>query len=171
MALLWGLWYVSTILCSFVYLAGSPLGSRLSLGELVAGSVPVGTICGAWAVYLASCLLGRLTLSSIALGTASMVLAAALNRRRFLREWGHFSAAMPSWGKWRIPLPLTSPDWVCLAMSLAMGYVLWPLYSSRMIPEAHGNIMSGGSCYGDLPIHMQVRGVARGGSGNVIAQG
>jgi hypothetical protein len=33
---------------------------------------------------------------------------------------------------------------------------LWPLYSSRMLPTENRRIMSGGSCWADLPIHMHI---------------
>ena len=37
-----------------------------------------------------------------------------------------------------------------------LGVLFWPLYRSRMIPNIGGTIMSGGSCWADLPIHMHI---------------
>lgn len=53
-------------------------------------------------------------------------------------------------------LPLRYPDFVLIALEIFLGLWLWPLYSSRMIPDVNGYLYSGGSCYGDLPIHMQI---------------
>ena len=45
---------------------------------------------------------------------------------------------------------------VAMATVGVLSLIFWPLYSSRMIPEENGNIMSGGSCWADLPIHMHI---------------
>ena len=172
----WAAWYAATIASSFVWLTGSAAGARLSLGELLSGSVALGTIAGAWFVFLAACAVGTLCFQSIALGTGFMVWLAFLNRGAFYREVGRIllhaappaaAGAMPRGGAAsarslscallsRLRLPLTPADWVCLALVTGLGLYLFPLYSTRMIPEVHGMLWSGGSCYGDLPIHMQI---------------
>jgi len=54
-------WYAATLVGAFIWMMGSPsLTSRLSFGELVAGSLVVGTIAPAYITYLASCLLSML---------------------------------------------------------------------------------------------------------------
>ena len=190
---------------SFVWLAGSVAGARLSLGECIAGAIAVGTIGGSWAVYFAACLTGSLTPFSVTLGTGLMVGAAAMTGRRAMREIERMvstgfvvqtvssssssssNAANTSDASRRRlggngdgsgtggkrgsggfdgfvtyimgigrSIPLRNPDYVLIVLELILGLWLWPLYSSRMIPEQHGNIFSGGSCYGDLPIHMQI---------------
>jgi hypothetical protein len=53
---MWGeLWYLSTVLASFVVLCAR-FSPRLSIAELVAGSVAVGSIVPAWIVYILACL-------------------------------------------------------------------------------------------------------------------
>jgi hypothetical protein len=179
----WVVWYATTIGSTFIWLTGSVVGARLSLGELLSGSVALGTIAGAWLVFLASCAVGALNGASILLGTGVMLGLAFLNRRAFFREAGRIllhagapagggggggggapgGAAAPEPGKGgrggcgaRLRLPLTVADWVCIALEVCLGLYLFPLYSTRMIPEVNGILMSGGSCYGDLPIHMQI---------------
>lgn len=52
---------------------------------------------------------------------------------------------------------LKREGWDTLAawgLTAALGAALYPLYSSRMIPEENGKVYSGGSCWADLPIHM-----------------
>jgi hypothetical protein len=45
---------------------------------------------------------------------------------------------------------------LALIIAVAVGVVLWPVYSSHMLNEAHGMVFAGGSCWADLPIHMHV---------------
>ncbi len=49
------LWYLQTLVAAFVVLVAR-LGSALTLPELVAASVAVGTIIPAWIVYIVACL-------------------------------------------------------------------------------------------------------------------
>ena len=198
MAVLWIVWYATTIIASFVWLAGGVAGARLSLGECTAGAIAVGTIGGAWAIYFAAIVTGSLTPLSVCFGTAIMVAAAALRYKKAAREIGRMfssgqllslAAAAAAAHSPRTPpsatsgngsgerrvrnfdndkekpqtadwvtyftgvarsLPLQTPDYALIFLELILGLWLWPLYSSRMIPEAYGSIYSGGSCYGDL---------------------
>src|SRR4051812_46055797 len=43
-----------------------------------------------------------------------------------------------------------------LIVGVAVATVLLPLYWSRMLPESNGHISSGGSVWGDGPIHMHI---------------
>jgi hypothetical protein len=54
------IWYFGTIVAAFIWLLGSPLYPRLTVGELVAASIPVGTIGAAWIAFLIACLLSAL---------------------------------------------------------------------------------------------------------------
>lgn len=67
----------------------------------------------------------------------------------------------PFWRAWQTLLAkglgADRTDAYVLAATLgALSLVFWPLYSSRMLPEENGKIMSGGSCWADLPIHMHI---------------
>jgi len=43
------------------------------------------------------------------------------------------------------------------AFLLVIGVIMWPLWSSRFLPENDdGSVRSGGSCWADLPIHMHM---------------
>ncbi|RYG55556.1 hypothetical protein EON66_05000, partial [archaeon] len=46
--------------------------------------------------------------------------------------------------------------WLSLGITAMAAILFIPLYSSRMIPTVDGNIMSGGSCWADMPIHMHI---------------
>ena len=46
------LWFFATTAGGFIYLVASPVGTTLSLVELAAGAVPVGTLAAAWSVYI-----------------------------------------------------------------------------------------------------------------------
>ena len=54
------LWFVGCAAGGFIYLVGSPLANALSVGELAAAAVPVGTIASAWVVYVVACLFSSL---------------------------------------------------------------------------------------------------------------
>ena len=65
------------------------------------------------------------------------------------------------WANWRTILSrglgADGPDClIALCIFVVLGAVLWPLYSSRMIPQHDGKMWSGGSCWADLPIHMHI---------------
>lgn len=47
-------WHASMVVAAFVVLVAR-LAPRLTLPELLAASVPVGTIAGAWVIYLLAC--------------------------------------------------------------------------------------------------------------------
>lgn len=54
-------WYASCLLGAFVWLLGSPsLSANLSIGELVAGAICIGTIAPAYITYLVGCCLSML---------------------------------------------------------------------------------------------------------------
>ena len=65
------------------------------------------------------------------------------------------------WRVWRVQLAKglgadrTDALWT-LGLVGALGVPFWLLYSSRMLPMENGKIMSGGSCWADLPIHMHI---------------
>lgn len=155
---MWASWYASTIALGFIWLAGSTTGSRLSLGELIFAAIPVGTIASSWSVFFASCLTGSLSPFSIFLGTFFLAALAATRARKAFEEVRRLCRAGgdSSLGSLGAFLPLRAPDIALVALQCALAYVVWPLYNTRMIPEQHGFIWSGGSCYGDLPIHMQI---------------
>ena len=54
------LWVIGCVVGGFIYLVSSPLASSLSVGELAAAAVPVGTITAAWIVYIVACLFSSL---------------------------------------------------------------------------------------------------------------
>jgi hypothetical protein len=54
------LWFWGSVVGGFIYLVGSPLAGALSVGELAAAAVPVGTITAAWVVYLIACITSSL---------------------------------------------------------------------------------------------------------------
>ena len=136
-------WYLLCLVCGCVWTAGSTLGVRLTLGELLGAGLTVGTLGGAWVAYLAAMLIGRLDGVSISCATLLMVGAAA----------GRLPAARAALSSKR----LRQPDAVGALLVGAFGVWLWPIYSSRMIPtDGAGNVVTAGSCYGDLPIHMVI---------------
>ena len=53
-------WFLGCVLGGFIYLVGSPLASVLSLGELAAAAVPVGTIAAAWVAFIVASLFSNL---------------------------------------------------------------------------------------------------------------
>ena len=141
---MWGtLWYLATIVAAFVWLLGSGLASRLSIGELLFASIPVGTIGGAWVVFLVSCLLSQL--SPLSVGVASILVLIVIADS--FMELGRNARALAA----KLPAQRTDLA-ISLGLAAAVSAVMWPLYSSRMIPERNGALLSGGSCYGDLPV-------------------
>lgn len=54
------LWFWGCVAGGFIYLVASPISSLLSIGELIAAAVPVGTIAAAWIVYLVACIYSSL---------------------------------------------------------------------------------------------------------------
>ena len=139
-------WYLGSLVAAFVWLLDSTLAPKLTLAELAFAAIPVGTIGGAWLVFLVACALSQLT--PLTLGISS-IFAAVVLAGASMRLPANMRAAV---GRWRGRARGDSA--VAVAVAAAVSYVMWPLYSSRMIPEANGMILSGGSCYGDLPIHM-----------------
>jgi hypothetical protein len=147
------LWYGATVGSAFVWLLGSAWGPRMSIGELLAAAITVGTVGGAWAVYLTACASGNLWAETIYVATALMLLAAYLRARDCLRGWRGMLAQWQSRGAGRVVTPLD--DVLAWAVTLALGVPVAATYWHRMLPQdEHGNILAGGSCYGDLPIHM-----------------
>ena len=143
---MWGVvWYVGTLLAAFTWLLGTSLAQKLTIGELLFASIPVGTIGGAWLVFLTACMLSQL--SPLTLLVSSILLAILISDR--LVQFGRNARRLLA----RFPAQRTDLL-VSLALAAAVSCVMWPLYSTRMIPERNGVLLSGGSCYGDLPIHM-----------------
>lgn len=92
-------------------------------------------------------LIGKLSMLSVLLSGACCVAIIA---------W-RYSLYKQCWSVMRSKRSLIdSYDWPALALSAALAAPMWTLYSTRMIPEQQGSLMSAGSCYGDLPIHMQI---------------
>ena len=108
-------------------------------------SVVVGSVGGAWIVFLTACLLGSLSLQTIVVASAIMV---ALASERWPSAIRHTKHILTRWKEHRTDFYLS------VGLCVALSFIFWPLYATRMIPEVNGMIMSGGSCYGDLPIHM-----------------
>jgi hypothetical protein len=46
--------------------------------------------------------------------------------------------------------------WIAACVVAALSTFLWPIYSARMIPSEDVMLMTAGSCYGDLPIHIAI---------------
>ena len=85
------------------------MGRRLSLGEIFSASIPLGTIGGSWLIFLASCLVGRLSSLSIWLGTSVMVLLALFHSRKCFEEIVRLFSVVSSRGL-LTRLPVTFPD-------------------------------------------------------------
>jgi len=72
--------------------------------------------------------------------------------------WGTDAAANTTTTTTSTPtswLPWTRDDSIVAVVLAAASVWLWPAYSRRMLPsDEAGNLVTGGSCYGDLPIHM-----------------
>ena len=137
--LLWTLFYIGHAILAFIYLVGGPIGPRFYYTEAIAASITLGAIISTWLVFIFSALLGNLNLFTILLASlTSLYLASSrwktCKLRRFLRE-----------------------DTLALSVTGLLSLVLLPTYCLRMIPlQPEGWIKSGGSCYGDLPIHMTI---------------
>lgn len=145
------LWYYTTVVCAGVWLAGTRAGKFLTLPEIVASAIPLAAVGGAWIVFIASMMWSAFTAPVVYAATAFMV----------WRAWAHRHAA---WQRLRVALGgsksatgAARDGWIALGVVVAMSTFLWPIYSSRMIPTAEdGAVMTAGSCYGDLPIHMAI---------------
>jgi hypothetical protein len=141
----WLVWHVFTMVAAFVWLLGGAIGPRLFYGEALAAAVTLGSVGAAWLTYLTSIAFGALSLSSIAAATAVLVWVT-------VRRWDAAAAehrAMFARGARR-------DDVLAAAVVLCLGAALWPTYSGRMVPTRDGKVWTGGSCYGDLPIHMTI---------------
>lgn len=141
----WFWWYIGTILWAFIYLLGGPIGPRLYYGECIAAAIAIGTVMSTWIVYVSSILVGSLSLTSVLLATFIMYLTIRNRISSFIAEY----RAMRDRG-------IRRDDIFAFVVVLSFAVWLWPTYSGRMIPTRDGNILSGGSCYGDLPIHMTI---------------
>lgn len=53
-------WYIGCLAGGFVWLGGSSIAAQLSMGELIAGSLVIGTIAPAYITYLIACCLSML---------------------------------------------------------------------------------------------------------------
>ena len=168
-------WFLLTVACAFVWLAGSRAGRHLSLVELVAASLPVACVLGSWLVYLAGMAVAAFTPGTIWAGTAVMAVAAWRSlpaaRRRLQYAWGSAvaaTAAASAEGR-RLLAPPKPPvrlggiwtaadDLLLFIVGAIATAVLGPLYSARMLAPGTGWAASlpttAASCYGDLPIHM-----------------
>jgi len=145
---LWLGFYATTIAAAFTHLGASALSSRLSPLELLTAAVAVGTVAGGWLVLLIAMLVGRLSLFTIVLSFVLLLAAMFARYGAYRRAWGALRAKRSL---------VDGDDAVALILAAAIALPLWSLYSSRMIPEGGGGrMLSGGSCYGDLPIHMQI---------------
>jgi hypothetical protein len=140
----WLLWYASTAAVALVWLVGSPIGKKLYLSEALAAAVAVGTTCSTWLVFIVSAYFGALTLNGVLVAWGLSFAVALLHAPGFLKN-------VPGLFR-RVCLD----DAFAAAVVFAISLVLWPTYSGRMIPTQHGQIMTGASCYGDLPIHMTI---------------
>jgi hypothetical protein len=135
--MLWLFFYVSNAILAFIYLVGGPIGPRFYYTEAIAAAITLGAIISTWLVFIFSALFGSLNLLSILLASlVSFYFASSrwksCKLRRFLRE-----------------------DTLALSVTFLLSLILLPTYWLRMIPlQPEGWIKSGGSCYGDLPIHM-----------------
>ncbi|RYG43869.1 hypothetical protein EON67_12400 [archaeon] len=137
------LWLAATWLLAAVYVRGAAWSSLLSPLEIGVASVAGGTAAAVWAVFLVSSLFGSLSVFSVLVATCLLAAAA----------YARYTAAPR-------PLPrlaLARSQWVGCALLGACLLPTWRLYSTRMLPEdEYGNIIAAGSCYGDLPIHMNI---------------
>jgi len=158
-------WYGASLWIADRWLAQSRLAGLLSVGERRALAVPVGSLFGAWAVYGAAIVTGRLSIFTILLTTAAAVVG-LLWRMPSLREATALAQAAGLEVKGRKGVSVwdvlprsawTVDDTIAAGVAIASATVFWPLYSLRMLPtDEAGNILTAGSCYGDLPIHMTI---------------
>lgn len=150
------------------------MGNFLSLSEIIAASICLGTAGGAWIVFVVSSTYGRLTLGTILFSTLVMVGMGLINAKKVVRSLqictASFQSTMhtifqrkrkdssKSTHQVRSPLwaLLTSRDSFIIILTIVMGCLTYPLYHMRMIREVDGGLISANSCYGDLPIHMQI---------------
>lgn len=143
--MIWLVWHLATIALSFVWLVGGVIGPRLYYTEAAAAAITIGTLGASWIVYLVSCALSSLSEFGVLLSTGIMFVAARSRYASFIRE----HQAMRARG-------LRRDDWLALAVTVGLSLFLYPTYSARMIPMRDGKTWAGGSCYGDLPIHMTI---------------
>jgi hypothetical protein len=131
-------WLFLTFAYAFVWLCGSPLGTQLTLSELLAASIPVGAIFSAWIFYLVACALS--SLGPITIIISNVILFAIVVERlpRFRSNFPRVITAFRASQGDRLDAALA---WGCAA---ALAIPFWPLFSSRMLPVVNGEVYSGG---------------------------
>eukprot|EP01138_Halocafeteria_seosinensis_P008808 gb/GECG01009003.1/.p1 GENE.gb/GECG01009003.1/~~gb/GECG01009003.1/.p1 ORF type:complete len:839 (+),score=58.98 gb/GECG01009003.1/:1-2517(+) len=141
------LWWIGTMCAAFAALTGK-LYPRFTLTEILFASIPVGTIGGAWATYLVSCLLNEISKLSLTLSTILIL--------------GVTWEFLPAFRK-QAPILLhnaiaeAKSQWMLWLNIIVWGYFVVPLFQTRFIPEDEkGNVYSGGSCWSDLSIHLHM---------------
>ena len=143
MAVLWLAWYAGMAALAFVWLVGGAVGPRLHYVEALAAALALGAVASTWAVFLVSALaFSALTQGAVLAASLALAYAAA-------RRWADFRRE-------HALMRLSRDDALALAVTGALALLLAPTYWRRMIPERDGRLVSGGSCYGDLPIHMTI---------------
>lgn len=155
-------WYIGTILAAFMWLMGSPLygepgkPKRMSVAEIAAASIPVGTIFSAWIVYLVACCLSAIEYQTLIMANMIILYLVVERFPAFWRNWKELVHKGLDKSEYR------DLAWVSIIVG-GLGFLFWPLYSSHMIPwdkdpgdPSKMAIMSGGSCWADLPIHMHI---------------
>ena len=141
----WLLWYLSTIAIAFVIIVGdSAIGRKLFVTEALAAAVTVGALGSTWIAFFVSAYYASLTANGIYVAWGITALLAALRLPGFVRN-------LPGL------LRRTSLDDIAALVLLALiSLIIWPTYNGRMIPGYGEQLVTGGSCYGDLPIHMTI---------------
>ena len=121
-------WYLATLAGAFVWLVGSPLSELLSLSELAAAAIPVGTVCAAWIIYLVACAFGSLGPLTLLAGNTLMVVMVAERYPSFRARLPRLVAALRGVSGERLDAGIA---W---GITAALAVPIWSLYSSRMLP-------------------------------------
>ena len=133
-------WYVSTLIAGLIWLIGSPLSDQLSLSELVATSIPVGTIASAWILYIAACAWGAISPFALISGNVCILLFVAERLPSFRAKLPRLLASFWSISGERLDAAIA---W---GVTAVLVYPFWSLYSSRMLPVGASPELSPSTC-------------------------